>query len=79
MTPLIYVLMFLSAGPGSLDLTTDERFWRDGQSCAIVRNNLQKECACVPFTPGSNAGAAVTVATHDAAPRGAAGKDRRQA
>jgi hypothetical protein len=34
----------------------------------IARNNLQKECACVPFTPGSNAGAAVTVATHDATP-----------
>ena len=68
MTPLIYVLMCLAAGPGSLDLTADERFWRDEQSCVIVRNNLQKECACVPFVPGSNAGATVTVNTHDATP-----------
>jgi hypothetical protein len=66
MTPLIYVLMCLAGGPGSLDLTADERFWRDEQSCVIVRNNLQKECACVPFIPGSNAGATVTVTTHDA-------------
>jgi hypothetical protein len=66
MTPLIYVLMCLASGPGSLDLTADERFWRDEQSCVIVRNNLQKECACVPFVPGSNAGATVTVTTHDA-------------
>ena len=43
MTPLIYVLMCLAGGPGSLDLTADERFWRDEQSCAIVRDNLQKE------------------------------------
>lgn len=68
MTPLIYVLMCLAGGPGSLDLTADERFWRDEQSCAIVRDNLQKECACVPFVPGSNAGATVTVNTHDATP-----------
>ena len=68
MTPLIYVLMCLAAGPGSLDLTADERFWLDEQSCLIVRNNLQKECACVPFVPGSNAGATVTVNTHDATP-----------
>ena len=66
MTPLIYVLMCLSGGPGSLDLTADERFWRDEQSCVIVRDKLQKECACVPFVPGSNAGAIVTVLTHDA-------------
>jgi hypothetical protein len=68
MTPLIYVLMCLADGPGSLDLTADERFWRDEQSCVIVRNDLQKECACVPFVPGSNAGAIVTVITHDATP-----------
>jgi hypothetical protein len=43
MTPLIYVLMCLAEGPGSLDLTGDERFWRDEQSCVVVRNNLQKE------------------------------------
>ena len=68
MTPLIYVLMCLAGGPGSLDLAADERFWRDEQSCVIVRNNLQKECACVPFVPGSSAGATVTVNTHDATP-----------
>jgi len=68
MTPLIYVLMCLSGGPGSLDLTADERFWRDEQSCVIVRDKLQKECACVPFVPGSNASATVTVLTHDATP-----------
>ena len=68
MTPLIYVLMCLAEGPGSLDLTADERFWRDEQSCVVARNNLQKECACVPFVPGSNAGATVTVNTHDATP-----------
>jgi hypothetical protein len=68
MTPLIYVLMCLAEGPGSLDLTGDERFWRDEQSCVVVRNNLQKECACVPFAPGSNARTTVTVNTHDATP-----------
>src|SRR6185503_10884603 len=68
MTPLIYVLMCLAEGPGSLDLTADERFWRDEQSCVVVRNNLQKECACVPFAPGSNARTTVTVNTHDATP-----------
>jgi len=68
MTPLIYVLMCLAGGPGSLDLTADERFWRDEQSCVIVRDKLLKECACVPFSPGSNAGATVTVLTHDATP-----------
>jgi len=68
MTPLIYVLMCLAGGPGSLDLTADERFWRDEQSCVIVRDKLLKECACVPFIPGSNAGATVTVLTHDATP-----------
>jgi hypothetical protein len=70
MTPLIYVLMCLAGGPASLDLTADERFWRDEQSCVIVRNNLQKECACVPFIPGSNANASATVivTTHDATP-----------
>jgi hypothetical protein len=68
MTPLIYVLMCLSGGPGSLDLTADERFWRDEQSCVIVRDKLQKECACVPFVPGSNTSATVTVLTHDATP-----------
>jgi hypothetical protein len=36
MTPLIYVLMCLAGGPGSLDLTADERFWRDEQSCAFA-------------------------------------------
>jgi hypothetical protein len=40
----------------------------DEQSCVIVRNNLQKECACVPFVLSSNAGATVTVNTHDATP-----------
>jgi hypothetical protein len=64
MTPLIYVLMCLAGGPGSLDLTADERFWRDEQSCGIVRDKLLKECTCVPFVPGSNAGATVTVLTH---------------
>jgi hypothetical protein len=59
MTPLIYVLMCLAEGPGSLNLKADERFWRDEQSCVSVRNNLQKECACVPFVPGSNTGATV--------------------
>jgi hypothetical protein len=70
MSPLIYVLMCLAGGPGSLDLTADERFWRDEQSCVIVRNNLLKECACVPFAPGSgsDAGATVTVLTHQAPP-----------
>jgi hypothetical protein len=68
MTPLIYVLMCLADGPGSLDLTADERFWRDEQSCVIVRDKLQKECSCVPFVPGSNAGATVTVLTHHATP-----------
>jgi hypothetical protein len=70
MSPLIYVLMCLADGSGSLDLTADERFWRDEQSCAIVRNNLLKECACVTFVPGSNssAGATVTVLTHQAPP-----------
>jgi hypothetical protein len=68
MTPLILVLMCVAGGPGSLDLTADERFWRDEKSCLIARNNLQKECACVPFVPGSNAGATVTVNTHDATP-----------
>jgi hypothetical protein len=68
MTRLIYVLMCLAGGPGSLDLTADERFWRDEHSCVIVRNNLQKECSCVPFVPGSNAGATVTINTHDATP-----------
>jgi hypothetical protein len=65
MTPLIYVLMCLSGGPGSLDLTADERFWRDEQSCVIVRDKLLKECSCVPFAPGSNASAIVTVPTND--------------
>ena len=60
--------MCLAGGPGSLDLTADERFWRDEQSCVIVRDKLLKECACVPFIPGSNAGATVTVLTHDATP-----------
>ena len=68
MTPLIYVLMCLSGGPGSLDLTADERFWRDEQSCGIVRDKLLKECSCVPFVPGSNASAIVTVPTHDSTP-----------
>ena len=68
MTPLIYVLMCLAGGPGSLDLTADERFWRDEQSCVIVRDKLLKECSCVPFVPGSNVGATVTVLTHDATP-----------
>jgi hypothetical protein len=68
MTPLIYVLMCLAGGPGSLDLTADERFWRDEQSCVIVRDKLLKECACVAFVPGANAGATVTVPTHDATP-----------
>ena len=68
MTPLIYVLMCLAGGPGSLDLTADERFWRDEQSCVIVRDKLLKECSCVPFVPGSNVGTTVTVLTHDATP-----------
>ena len=68
MTPLIYVLMCLSGGPGSLDLTADERFWRDEQSCTIVRDKLLKECSCVPFVPGSNTSAIVTVPTHDSTP-----------
>ncbi len=29
MTPLVYVLMCLAGGDGNLDLTADERFWRD--------------------------------------------------
>jgi hypothetical protein len=69
MTPLIYVLMCLSGDPGSLDLTADERFWRDEQSCVIVRDKLQKDCSCAPFVPGSNASAIVTVPTHDGPPR----------
>jgi hypothetical protein len=68
MTPLIYVLMCLSGGPGSLDLTADERFWRDEQSCVIVRDKLLKECSCVPFAPGSNASAIVTVPTNASTP-----------
>jgi hypothetical protein len=68
MTPLIYVLMCLSGGPGSLDLTADERFWRDEQSCVIVRDKLLKECSCVPFSPGSNASAIVTVPTNASTP-----------
>jgi hypothetical protein len=60
--------MCLSGGPGSLDLTADERFWRDEQSCVIVRDKLLKECSCVPFAPGSNAGAVVTVPTNDSTP-----------
>jgi len=60
--------MCLAGGPGSLDLTADERFWRDEQSCVIVRDKLLKECSCVPFVPGSNVGATVTVLTHDATP-----------
>jgi hypothetical protein len=68
MSALIYVLMCLADGPGSLDLTADERFWRDEQSCLIVRNNLLKECGCVPFVPGSNEGTTVTVLTHQAPP-----------
>jgi hypothetical protein len=66
MTPSIYVLMCLSGDPGGLDPTADERFWRDEQSCVIVRDKLQKECSCAPFVPGSNAIAIVTVPTHDA-------------
>jgi hypothetical protein len=68
MTPLIYVLMCLSGGPGSLDLTADERFWRDEQSCVIVRDKLLNECSCVRFVPGSNASAIVTVPTNDSTP-----------
>jgi hypothetical protein len=68
MSPLIYVLMCLSGGPGSLDLTADERFWRDEQSCVIVRDKLLKECSCVPFAPGSNASAIVTVPTNNSTP-----------
>jgi hypothetical protein len=68
MTTLIYVLMCLSGGPGSLDLTADERFWRDEQSCVIVRDKLLKECSCVPFAPGSNASAIVTVPTNNSTP-----------
>jgi hypothetical protein len=68
MTPLIYVLMCLSGGPGSLDLTADERFWRDEQSCVIVRDKLLNECSCVRFVPGSNASTIVTVPTNDSMP-----------
>jgi hypothetical protein len=43
--------MCLAGGPDSLDLTADERFWRDEQSRIIEREKLQKECSCVPFVP----------------------------